>query len=109
MLYYNIDEKSWKVIPKILKSWHIKGKDLYLNANCKERITVVAGVRADGLRLPLQLIATGETEKFLDTQIGDINYHFKTLVKTVGQRKKLLKIILLAYAIIIIFQKKHYI
>ena len=76
----NIDETSWEVIPKILKCWHVKGRDhvlRYVNSNCKERITVVAGVRADGLRLPLQFIATGKTERVLDTQIGDVNYHFK--------------------------------
>ena len=77
----NIDETSWEVIPKILKSWHVKGEDhvlRYVNSNCKENITVVAGVRADGLRLPLQFIATGKTEKVLETQIGDVGDHMKT-------------------------------
>ena len=76
----NIDETSWEVIQVILKCWHVKGKDhvlRYVNSNRKERITVVAGVRANGLRLPLQFIATGKTERVLDTQIGDVNYHFK--------------------------------
>ena len=77
----NIDETSWEVIPKNLKSWHVKGEDhvlRYVNSNCKENITVVAGVRADGLRLPLQFLATGKTEKVLETQIGDVGDHMKT-------------------------------
>ncbi|KAK8887054.1 hypothetical protein M9Y10_038090 [Tritrichomonas musculus] len=67
----NIDQTSWEVIPKNLKCWHVKGKDhvlLYVNSNCKERMTVVAGVRADGLSL----------------------LFLKILAKTVGKRKKLL-------------------
>lgn len=39
-----------------MKCWHVKGKDhalLYVNSNCKEKMTVVAGVRTDGLSLQL--------------------------------------------------------
>ena len=51
----NIDETSWEVIPKILKCWHVKGRDhvlRYVNSNCKERITVIAGVRASWEVIP---------------------------------------------------------
>ena len=75
----NIDETSWEVVPKIFKSWHIKGHDhvlRYIQANPKDRITVMAGIRADGIKLPLQFLAAGRTEKVLNTQIGDVNYHF---------------------------------
>ena len=42
----------------------MKGQDhvvRYVNANDKETITVVAGIAADGTKLPLQFIAKGET------------------------------------------------
>lgn len=94
----NIDETSWEVIPKILKSWHVKGEDhvlRYVNSNCKENITVVAGVRADGLRLPLQFIATGKTEKVLETQIGDVGDHMKTFSENGWTTKETFKLYLL--------------
>ena len=94
----NIDETSWEVIPKILKSWHVKGEDhvlRYVNSNCKENITVVAGVRADGLRLPLQFLATGKTEKVLETQIGDVGDHMKTFSENGWTTKETFKLYLL--------------
>ena len=77
----NIDETSWEVVPKIFKSWHVKGQDhvlRYVQANTKERVTVMAGIRSDGVKLPLQFIASGKTDKVLDSQIGDVNYHYRT-------------------------------
>ena len=94
----NIDEISWEVVPLILKSWHVKGKDhvlRYINSNCKERITVLAGVRADGIRLPLQFIATGKTERVLETQIGDVNYHFRTFIENGWTTKDTFKLYIL--------------
>ena len=94
----NIDEISWEVVPLILKSWHVKGKDhvlRYINSNCKERIAVLAGVRADGIRLPLQFIATGKTERVLETQIGDVNYHFKTFSENGWTTKDTFKLYIL--------------
>ncbi len=94
----NIDETSWEVIPKILKSWHVKGEDhvlRYINSNCKDNITVVAGVRADGIRLPLQFIAKGKTELVLQTQIGDVNYHMKTFSENGWTTKETFKLYLL--------------
>lgn len=77
----NIDETSWEVIPKILKCWHKKGEDhviRYVNGDPKNRITVVAGIRADGVKLPLQFIASGKTDYVCESQLGDVNYHFRS-------------------------------
>ena len=77
----NIDETSWELIPNNIRSWHPVGKDhvvRFTNANEKDRLTVVAGIKADGGRLPLQFIAKGKTEQVLDTQIGDVYPHLRS-------------------------------
>ena len=76
----NVDETSWEVVPTNIKCWHPVGKDhvvRYVNANEKERLTVVAGIRADGTKLPLQFIAKGKTEQVLESQIGDVFPHLR--------------------------------
>lgn len=58
----NIDETSWQVVPDSILVWHPTGADhvvCYANCNEKENITVVAGIAADGSKLPLQFIAKG--------------------------------------------------
>ena len=76
----NVDETGWDTVPANIKVWHLTGKDhvvRYVNANEKEKVTVVAGIAADGSKLPLQFIAKGETEAVLETQIGDVGYHLR--------------------------------
>ena len=77
----NVDETSWEVVPNHLRVWHPTGADhvlRYVNANEKDRLTVVAGIRSDGTKLPLQFIAKGKTPSVLDSQIGDVGDHIKT-------------------------------
>ena len=76
----NVDETSWEVVPKTILTWHPKGADhvvRYANCNDKEKVTVVAGIAADGSKLPLQFIAKGDSPAVLNTQIGDVGYHMK--------------------------------
>ena len=77
----NIDETAWETVPTGLRAWHLVGEDhvvRYVNANDKEKITVVAAIAADGTKLPLQFIAKGNSPQVIDTQIGDVAYHLKT-------------------------------
>lgn len=77
----NIDETGWQVVPGNISVWHMVGADhvvRYINANEKEKITVVAAIAADGTKLPLQFIAKGTTPAVLESQIGDVNYHFRS-------------------------------
>lgn len=77
----NIDETGWEVVPGSIKVWHMVGADhvvRYANANQKEKITVVAAIAADGTKMPLQFIAKGKTDAVIETQIGDVGYHFRT-------------------------------
>ena len=77
----NIDETGWDVIPGNIRTWHMVGTDhvvRYVNANDKEKVTVVAAIAADGTKLPLQFIAKGTTPAVLESQIGDVNYHFRS-------------------------------
>ncbi len=77
----NIDETAWETVPTFLTVWHMKGQDhvvRYINANDKEAITVVAGISADGTKLPLQFIAKGETAAVIESQIGDVGYHMRS-------------------------------
>ena len=77
----NADETGWEVVPGNIKVWHIIGQDhvvRYVNANEKDKITVIGAITADGAKLPLQFIAKGETEAVLDSQIGDVGYHMRT-------------------------------
>ena len=77
----NIDETAWETVPEGLRAWHLVGEDhvvRYVNANEKEKITVVAAIAADGTKLPLQFIAKGDSPQVIDTQIGDVAYHLKT-------------------------------
>ena len=77
----NIDETAWEVVPANIMVWHMVGADhvvRYVNANNKDKITVVAAIAADGTKLPLQFIAKGKTSEVLETQIGDVSYHFRT-------------------------------
>ena len=76
----NIDETGWEVIPSNIRVWHMVGEDhvvRYINANDKEKVTVVAAVTADGTKLPLQFIAKGKTQEVIESQIGDVGYHFR--------------------------------
>ena len=64
-----------------MRVWNMNGKNnvvKYVNAKEKEKITVVAAIAADGTKLPLQFIAKGKTPEVLETQIGDVDYHFRT-------------------------------
>ena len=76
----NIDEAGWEVVPSNIRVWHMVGEDhvvRYINANDKEKVTVVAAITADGTKLPLQFIAKGKTQEVIESQIGDVGYHFK--------------------------------
>ena len=76
----NIDETGWEVVPGNIRVWHMVGADhvvRYVNSNDKEKVTVVAAIAADGTKLPLQFIAKGTTPAVLESQIGDVNYHFR--------------------------------
>ena len=77
----NVDETSWEIVPSNIRTWHPVGKDhvvRYVNANEKDKLTVVAGIRADGTKLPVQFIAKGKTEQVLDSQLGDVGYHLRS-------------------------------
>ena len=81
-LYYicNVDETALTTIPSFLQSWHMVGHDhvvRYIQANEKERITVVVGITADGNKLPLQFITKGKTEVAIDNHIGDVPGHMR--------------------------------
>ena len=71
----NVDETSWELVPSYLRGWHLTGRDhviRYINANEKDKLTVVAAISAAGTKLPLQFIAKGLTSQVLDSQIGDV-------------------------------------
>ena len=76
----NIDETSLMICPSDLRVWHSKGEDhvvRYNKSSTKDRITVVAGITADGNKLPLQFITKGKTEVSIANHIGDVEGHMK--------------------------------
>lgn len=73
----NIDETFWRVIPGDLRTWGENGPDslqIHPNGDEKDGVTVVAAVTAAGTKLPLQIIATGETA-LCEKQLGDVAHH----------------------------------
>ena len=73
----NADETSWRCFPGGILTWSEIGSDnvkIYLNGNPKQSITVMAGIKADGTKLPLYIITKGKTEKS-QKNLGDISYH----------------------------------
>ena len=73
----NADETSWKCFPCGIFTWSETGSDnvkVYFNGNLKQSLTVMAGIKADGTKLPLFIIAKGTTER-AEKNLGDISYH----------------------------------
>jgi hypothetical protein len=79
----NYHETCWLVLPKNLMTWAPTGAepaDIRVEAGGaeKDRITVHASIKADGTKLPLLLIAQGNTARVGETQIGNIGQHWRT-------------------------------
>ncbi|KAH0800446.1 DDE superfamily endonuclease containing protein [Histomonas meleagridis] len=73
----NADETSWKSFPGEILTWSEKGSDnvkVFFEGNPKQSVTVLAGIKADGTKLPLFIIAKGTTER-TERNLGDISYH----------------------------------
>lgn len=80
-LIINIDETSWQLFPNNLLIWHCKNEDhavCYMDkANPKDCITVIAGITASGTKLPLMFVAEGVSERCENSQIGNVEPHWK--------------------------------
>ena len=77
----NCDETSYCLYPKGLLTWAIVGEDnvkTLIRGNEKDNITVIASITAEGRKLPLMFIAKGKTERVEESQIGNIDPHWKT-------------------------------
>ena len=76
----NVDETFWRCVPTDLKTRGRKGHEevpLQVNASEKDGLTVVAAVSASRCKLPLSIIAAGETTR-CEQALGDTYHHHKT-------------------------------
>lgn len=74
----NCDETSWKLFPNGLLTWADSGSDnvqTIVQGNTKDSITALATISAANTKLPLFIIAKGETERVEKSQLGDTVYH----------------------------------
>lgn len=72
----NADETYWHILPNNTKTWANKGSDhvvIRTYDSTKAHITAMATINIDGSKLPLFLIAKGETERCEQNQLGDIS------------------------------------
>ena len=77
----NADETGWKLFPRGILSWgetFIDSSKRDGTLNEKTQVTVLASITLSGTKLPLLFIAQGKTARVESTQIGDVNYHWKT-------------------------------
>ena len=75
----NADETFWRTVPGDLRTWGRRGSQgiqLHADGSEKEGITVLAAVSAARTKLPLQIIASGKTER-CEQQLGDTAHHLK--------------------------------
>ena len=79
----NADETSWKSFPGGILTWSETGSDnvkIFFNGDSKQSITVMAGIKADGTKLPLFIIAKGTSDR-AEKNLGDISYHMSSRSK----------------------------
>lgn len=78
IIILNADETYWHILPNNTRTWARKGSDhvvIRTFDSTKAHITAMATINQDGSKLPLFLIAKGETEKCEQSQLGDIFPH----------------------------------
>jgi hypothetical protein len=74
----NCDETSWKLYPNGILTWADTGSQnvaIATNGNEKDALTVMATVSLAAQKLPLYILAKGETVRCEMTQLGDIGNH----------------------------------
>lgn len=76
----NADETSWAVFPGNIFTWSTTRSEnvaINIKGNEKDCLTVLASVTANGGRLPLYFLASGETPKVMSSQLGDTFGHWQ--------------------------------
>ena len=79
----NADETFWRTIPGDMRTWGKRGSQniqFHAAGGDKDGVTVVAAISAARTKLPLQIIATGRTDRCL-SQLGDTAHHLKARSK----------------------------
>jgi hypothetical protein len=85
-IVFNGDETTWQLVPNGLRTWADTGSEsveVYFNGDPKKRITALCTISADGVRLPIQLIAKGTTNRVHSSWLGDTHeLHWHTHSKS---------------------------
>jgi hypothetical protein len=71
----NCDETSWRLYPNGILTWADKGSQniaVAIRGNEKEALTVMATVTRAGTKLPLYILAKGETTRCETSQLGEL-------------------------------------
>jgi hypothetical protein len=74
----NCDETSWKLHPNGILTWAATGSQnvaIATSGNEKDALTVMATISLAAQKLPLYILAKGETMRCEMTQLGDIGDH----------------------------------
>jgi hypothetical protein len=67
----NVDETSWRLYSTSILTW-AEHMPVDISGDLKESVTVLATITVDMWKLPLVILATGNTEKVESSQLGDV-------------------------------------
>jgi hypothetical protein len=75
----NADETNWLPFSKGILTWALKGAisvPIHINGDEEESLSVMSTVIASGVKLLLQILTHGKTDRVHDRQIRPVNGHW---------------------------------